>query len=135
MAAKWKDVRRGHAPKVERASQQWVRREVAKIPLAQLRKARSMTQMSLARLLNVNQAAISQMEGRSDMYLSTLRSYIEALGGSLEIRAKFAEGEICLERMSDLTPPSPGQKTVRPSDRRSPSSAKGKKKPIRARAA
>jgi hypothetical protein len=42
------------------------------------------------------------MEKRSDMYLSTLRSYVEAMGGRLDIRAVFPEGEVVLEHLSDL---------------------------------
>jgi hypothetical protein len=42
------------------------------------------------------------MEKRSDMYLSTLRSYVEAMGGSLDIRAVFPDGEVVLERFSDV---------------------------------
>lgn len=105
MAAKWSDVRRTHSAKVERESRAWVRAEAAKVPLRQMRKARAMTQVSIARRLNVNQAAISQMESRSDMYLSTLRAYVEALGGTLDIRAQFPEGEILLNDLTDLNAP------------------------------
>jgi predicted transcriptional regulator len=58
-----------------------------------------LTQTRLAEILRVNQAAISKMEQRTDMYLSTLRSYIEAMGGSLEVRAVFPESEILLEHI------------------------------------
>ena len=48
--------------------------------LHQLREARSLTQVNLAKVLNVNQGAVSKMEKRTDMYVSTLRSYIKAMG-------------------------------------------------------
>ena len=52
------------------------------MPIAEVRQARQMTQVRLAEVLGVNQGAISKLEKRSDMYLSTLRSYIEAMGDS-----------------------------------------------------
>jgi transcriptional regulator with XRE-family HTH domain len=76
---------------------------LAKLPLGALRRARSMTQVRLAELLQVNQGAVSKMEKRTDMYLSTLRRYIEAMGGSLDIRAVFPDGEIVLEPIAEAT--------------------------------
>ena len=67
---------------------------LAELPLEQLRSARSLTQTNLAQMLGVNQSAISKIEKRTDMYLSTLRSYVEAMGGSLEIKAVFPEGAV-----------------------------------------
>jgi hypothetical protein len=62
-----------------------------------------MTQNRLAELLHVNQGTVSKMEKRTDMSLSTLRSYIEAMGGTLDIRAIFPDGEIVLEHFSTET--------------------------------
>ncbi len=105
MAKKWQEVRRTLSPEREARIAARVREEMAKLPLAEVRKARAMTQVRLAELLQVNQAAISKVEQRSDMYLSTLRSYIEAMGGTLEVRAIFPEGEILLEQLgSESTP-------------------------------
>jgi len=47
--------------------------------------------------LNVSQANVSKIEQRTDMYISTLRSHIRAMGGDLEIRAKFADGEVLID--------------------------------------
>jgi DNA-binding XRE family transcriptional regulator len=102
MPNKWKDVRRPLSPEREDRIRNRIEKEIGKLPLAELRKARFMTQNRLAELLQVNQGAVSKIEKRSDMYLSTLRSYVEALGGNLDIRAVFPEGEIVLERLSDL---------------------------------
>ena len=57
--------------------------------LRELREAHQRSQTALARKLRVKQAAVSKLERRTDMYVSTLRSYIEAMGGQLEILAKF----------------------------------------------
>ena len=57
--------------------------------LQDLRKAMHCSQEKVAEELGVNQAAVSKIERRADMYVSTLRSYIEAMGGSLDIIAQF----------------------------------------------
>src|SRR5580704_15931565 len=60
--------------------------------LRHLRQARELTQQSLATLLHIDQAGVSKIENRSDMLLSTLRSYVEAMGGSLRLVAEFPDG-------------------------------------------
>jgi len=55
--------------------------------LQELRKASTCSQKQLANILDVNQAAISKLERRTDMYVSTLRSFIEGMGGRLDIIA------------------------------------------------
>jgi len=57
--------------------------------LRELRKAHKLTQETLAASLGVGQDQISRMEKRSDLLLSTLRSYVEAMGGHLTILAEF----------------------------------------------
>jgi transcriptional regulator with XRE-family HTH domain len=60
--------------------------------LGELRKARALTQQQLARSLRVSQAQVSRIESQADLYLSTLRSYVEAMGGELELRVVFGDG-------------------------------------------
>ena len=60
----------------------------------ELRQARGLSQQVLASLLKVQQPAIAKLERRTDMYLSTLRSHIEAMGGELEIVARFPDGSV-----------------------------------------
>ena len=59
--------------------------------LRELRKARRLTQVSLARELGIGQDGISRMEQRSDLLLSTLRKTVEAMGGSLALVARFPD--------------------------------------------
>jgi DNA-binding Xre family transcriptional regulator len=59
------------------------------LALADLRRSRHVTQVQLAEELGISQGNVSRLEGRSDVYLSTLRSYVQALGGHLEIAAVF----------------------------------------------
>jgi len=103
---RWKDIRRTMSPEREARIKAKVAEEIARLPLAEVRKAQQMTQVRLAELLHVNQGAISKLEQRSDMYLSTLRSYIEAMGGQLDIRAVFPSGEVVLERLGETSKPS-----------------------------
>ncbi len=59
----------------------------------ELRSAGELTQGALAEQLNVEQPGVSKLERRTDMYVSTLRKHIEAMGGELEIIAHFPEGK------------------------------------------
>ena len=59
--------------------------------LRELRKARELTQASVARELGISQDAISRLEKRSDVLLSTLRRTVEAMGGSLSLIARFPD--------------------------------------------
>ena len=74
----------------------------AEMPLAELRQARDRSQVELARELKVGQPAVAKLEKRADMYVSNLRRYVEALGGSLEITARFAEGTVNITNFGDL---------------------------------
>lgn len=64
--------------------------------LEELRKARSHSQGEMAATLNVGQPAVAKLEKRADMHVSNLRRYVEALGGTLEITARFAEASVAL---------------------------------------
>ena len=59
------------------------------LTLKELRKARDLTQHQLAETLGIRQATVAQMEKRSDLMLSTLRSYVEAMGGRLSLTVEF----------------------------------------------
>jgi len=79
----------GRRSKIAARTQQLIAEEIA---LRHLRQARDLTQQTMAELLNIDQAGISKIESRSDMLLSTLRSYVEAMGGSLRLLAEFPDG-------------------------------------------
>jgi DNA-binding transcriptional regulator YiaG len=76
---------------------------LAEMPLHELRRARALTQRDLALMLKVNQPAVAKLEQRADVYVSSLRSYIEAVGGKLKIVAEFPEGEVAITNFSGLT--------------------------------
>jgi transcriptional regulator with XRE-family HTH domain len=71
------------------------------MPLDELREAREMTQVHLARILKVNQAAVSKMERRTDMYVSTLRDFVKAMGGELKITATFPDGVVKISQFEE----------------------------------
>lgn len=75
--------------RIERRAEE-IDREVT---LCQLREALGLTQKDLARKLNVSQGAISQQERRGDMQLSTLCEVVRAMGGEVEIIARFPSRE------------------------------------------
>ena len=75
---------------------------LAQMPLHELRRTRAFTQQELAEKLNVNQPAVSKMEQRGDTNISSLRSYIEAVGGKLKITAEFPEGEVGITNYGQL---------------------------------
>lgn len=71
--------------------------------LGELRQAMELSQEELAVRLNVRQAAVSKVEGRPNLRISTLRRHIEAMGGKLLIHAEFPEGRFqidCLDGIS-----------------------------------
>ena len=103
MAHKWSELEAKMGSERVAASRARAKKIIEEMPLNQLRNARQMTQTRLAELLEMDQGNISRLEQRTDMYLSTLRSYIEAMGGVLEIRALFPEGDVRIELMNKLS--------------------------------
>jgi transcriptional regulator with XRE-family HTH domain len=72
------------------------------MPLQKLRHARHFSQAQLAQTLSVKQAAVSKLEKRTDMYISTLRNFIKALGGDLEIIATFPDGSVQISQFENI---------------------------------
>jgi hypothetical protein len=66
------------------------------------RKEQLRQEMTLARTLNVKQAEISKIENRADMLMSTLRNFVQAMGGDLEVRAVFPDRAIEISTFSSL---------------------------------
>lgn len=75
------------------------------MPLHDLRVALELSQRHLAELLNADQPAISRLERQTDMMLSTLARFIEAMGGHLDIRAVFPQGEVSITGLAELHAP------------------------------
>jgi len=71
--------------------------------LQEVRQAMELTQQQIAHTLCMNQAAISKLEHQSDMYISTLRKFLSAMGGNLRIVASFPEGEVVINQFGKMT--------------------------------
>lgn len=73
------------------------------MPLNEQRQARGLSQKMPAEVLNMQQPSIAKLEKRTDMYLSTLRSHIEAMGGGeLDIIARFPDGIVKISNFAEL---------------------------------
>ena len=102
MAKKFSELEAKMSPE----AREWIKLEVdkamAEMPLNELRNARGLSQKILAETLNIQQPAVAKMEKRTDMYISTLRSHIEAMGGELEVIARFPDGDIKISNFSQI---------------------------------
>lgn len=96
---KWDDLNHKTNPEKLESARREIDRELT---LAEVRKARDLTQAQLARALETTQPGVSAIERRTDLYLSTLRSYIEALGGHLELTAVFPDGAVPIRALEEL---------------------------------
>ena len=74
--------------KIERRTEELIAEEMT---LQQLRQAQKRTQVELAKVLGIAQKQISKIEERTDMHISTLRRQVEAMGGTLELVARFPD--------------------------------------------
>src|SRR5262249_46040831 len=89
---KWSDIKARIKPATRARIEAEGRRLSDDLHLSQLRKARGLTQETMAELLGVSQAEVSKMERRTELYVGTLRKFIEAMNGELVIAARFADG-------------------------------------------
>jgi len=89
-------------PQQRERSRKIAERLRAEMALADLRQARRLTQEDIAKILGNRQAAVSKIERRTDMHVSTLRRYVEALGGELEIIAHFPEGDVRISQFEEV---------------------------------
>ena len=97
-----RELTKGFTPARRRRIDEMKRGLLAEMPLHKLRRARALTQQDLAEMLQVNQPAVSKLEQRADVYISSLRCYIGAVGGKLKIVAEFPEGEVAITNFSDV---------------------------------
>ena len=94
MPRNFKELQRKMAPGPRARSDAKANAMLKDMALDELRAARAMTQEELGQKLGLKQAAISRMERRTDVYVSTLAKFVEAIGGQLEIRVVFPDRTI-----------------------------------------
>ena len=91
-ANNWSNLKSAMSPSAQARVDARVRSTLASMPLAEIRKAIGMTQSELAGSLDIAQGSVSKIENQADMYISTLRKYVQALGGELHLTAQFPDG-------------------------------------------
>ena len=102
MAKKFSELRDRMSPEARTHANSLTRTMLEAMPLNELRQARGLSQKMLADVLHIQQPAIAKLEKRTDMYLSTLRSHIEAMGGELDVIARFPDGAVKISNFSEL---------------------------------
>lgn len=94
MAKKFSALRASMSPEAQARAAARAEAMLVEMQLQELRKARKVTQVEVAQAMRVEQAAVSKLEHRDDMYVSTLREYVRALGGELKLVASFPDADI-----------------------------------------
>ena len=102
MTRKFSELRDKMSPERRAKIDAAVKATLAEMPLNELRNARGLSQKMLAEALHIQQPAIAKLEKRTDMYLSTLRSHINAMGGDLEVIARFPDGDVKISNFSQI---------------------------------
>jgi len=90
------------SPEVRAEAEALAAQMIEEMALAELRAARELSQQQLATLLNISQPAVAKIERQTDMYLSTLRNIVTAMGGTLDLVAHFPEGDVRIKQLSLL---------------------------------
>ncbi len=103
MAKSFKNLRDKMSPESQKLSKQIAKGLEREIMLTELRQVLGVNQEELGQLLNKKQAAISRLERRSDMHISTLRAFIKALGGRLELIAAFPDKKYPIKQFEQET--------------------------------
>lgn len=101
MAKPFKILRDKMSPEARQRSKEMADEMMREYKLTELRHALGVSQAELAQLMQKKQAAISRFERRSDMHISTLREFIAALGGRLELVASFPEGSYHISQFEE----------------------------------
>lgn len=102
MTKPFRDLRKKLSPDAQRRARKKTANMMSKMALHELRQARNFSQEKLAKLLDKKQGSVSRLEKQADMYISTLRHYIEAMGGKLDIVARFSDVEIQVDQFERI---------------------------------
>jgi len=102
MAKKFSELRNQMSPASQARVAARTEAMLVEMQLQELRRARNVTQACVAQMMSVEQAAISKLEHRDDMYVSTLREYVRALGGELKLVASFPDADIRVQPFGQL---------------------------------
>jgi len=101
IAKKHAELRAKMPPRAKDFSEKLYRQDRAEMALAELREPLQLTQTALAASLKVSQEAVSRLERRPGLLVSTLRHLIEAIGGELQMRAVLPDGTVKLKNLGE----------------------------------
>jgi len=103
MTKNFNELRGKMSPERQRRNKAEADRALLEMTLQELRQnVAGLNQDDVAEILQVTQGYVSRLERQEDMLLSRLQAYVEALGGKLEIRARFADREIDIKQFRDV---------------------------------
>jgi len=97
------ELRARMSPAAQAAAEAEASRLADEMDLAEVRRALKLSQDEIAQTLQIGQGSVAKMEKRTDMYVSTLRRFIEAMGGELEIVARFPDHSVRIRSFSGLS--------------------------------
>jgi DNA-binding XRE family transcriptional regulator len=96
------ELRARMSPEAQVKAQAETRRLGEEMDLAEVRRALKLSQEEIGQTLQIKQGSVAKIEKRADMYVSTLRRFIEAMGGELEIVARFPDHVVKIKNFADL---------------------------------
>lgn len=102
MSKPFRNLTDGMSPERKKKIELQANELIREMEISELRKALKITQEELAVALKMKQSSISRIEHQSDMFISTLRSILSAMGASLKIVASFPEGDVQINQFEDL---------------------------------
>jgi len=102
MSHKWSDLRSKLSPERKEEIRRAVESDPALVPLRKTQEAHRLTIESLAEKPEAQPEFAATLQAEVDMYVSTLRDYLRAMGAELQIRAIFPDGEVVIEQFEDL---------------------------------
>jgi DNA-binding transcriptional regulator YiaG len=98
MAKSFRELRKKMSPERQARAKARTEEMLAELALQELRQALNLTQEEVAAAMQMNQGAVSKMEHQSDIYVSTLRKFISAMGGQLKLVASFPDREVVISQ-------------------------------------
>jgi predicted transcriptional regulator len=98
MAKSFNNLRKKMSPEKQAGAKARTEEMLAELALQELRQALNMTQEQVAAAMQMNQGAVSKMEHQSDIYVSTLRKFVSAMGGHLKLVASFPDRDVVISQ-------------------------------------
>lgn len=96
------ELRARMSPEAQTKAEAEAQRLGEEMDLAEVRRALKLSQEEIGQTLQIKQGSVAKIEKRTDMYVSTLRRFIEAMGGELEIVARFPDHAVKIKNFADL---------------------------------